>query len=98
MGPFRRVDAVAVLDGVRKYFDNSTRIDGETVTIVAAGIAPDGSVVVVYRAQDGRPIQGLHIDLDRFAAIFDPVSGELRDVDSADHPVDEPRGILWQSV
>jgi hypothetical protein len=68
-------DATAIaqfLEGVREYFHNPNRLDGHEVAIERTGMSTDGAAVILYRQYPGSPLHGLHIDLHRFAALFEP--------------------------
>ena len=45
---------------------------GEDVRIVSANLASDGTAVILFRRREDGPVEGLHIDLERFASLFDP--------------------------
>ncbi|MBC7724244.1 MAG: hypothetical protein H7146_05780 [Burkholderiaceae bacterium] len=71
------VDTSAVPAGVRGYFANLGRLQGETVTIVATGVAADGAAIVIFTVHaGGRPV-GVHVDLDEFTKLFEPNTAEV---------------------
>lgn len=60
------------LSRVRDYFTNPHRLDGEAMVIEHTGVSSDGAAVILYRQYSGSPLHGLHVDLNRFAEMFEP--------------------------
>lgn len=61
-----------VLEMVRDYFEDPSRLVGEDVRIVASDLIGDGGIVFVFRRADLDRLEGLYVDLFSFASQFEP--------------------------
>ena len=65
-------EAQQVLEGIRAYFLNPRRLEGEDARILATSVTPDGAAIVIFLRREDGPVEGIRVDLDSFSAMFEP--------------------------
>lgn len=69
---YRTEDTRLFNAAIQDCFSERGPLHDDGVTILATGVGDDGSSRIVYRVRGRAVMLGLHVDLERFATLFDP--------------------------